>query len=55
MVSPRSSWARRLSALLDQHPEVPLKGMGIPPDWRSDPFWSERLAAVSTARQDDRL
>lgn len=55
VVSPRSSWARRLSALLDQHPEVPLKGMGIPPDWRSDPFWSERLAAVSTARQDDRL
>ncbi|MBE7701571.1 Abi family protein [Oerskovia sp. Sa1BUA8] len=54
VVSPRSSWARRLSSLLDQHPDVPLAGMGIPPDWRSDPFWSERLAARSSISLDSR-
>lgn len=54
VVSPRSSWARRLSALLDQHPEVPLAGMGIPPDWRSDRFWSERFIARSSVSPDNR-
>lgn len=55
VVSPRSSWARRLSALLDQHPDVPLAGMGIPPDWRSDQFWSERFTARSSILPDDLL
>ncbi|WP_435738177.1 Abi family protein [Cellulosimicrobium sp. PMB13] len=53
VVSPRSSWTRRLSALLDEHPDVPLKGMGIPSDWRSDPFWSKRLAAERTIRREE--
>ncbi|MEG3615715.1 Abi family protein [Isoptericola haloaureus] len=38
-ISPRSSWAQRLSDLLDAHPRVPLRGMGIPAEWRDDPFW----------------
>ncbi|MCM3533277.1 Abi family protein [Cellulosimicrobium funkei] len=54
VVSPRSSWARRLGLLLDQHPDVPLAGMGIPQGWRSDPFWSHHLAAVSTTRREGR-
>ncbi|WP_166846067.1 Abi family protein [Isoptericola sp. BMS4] len=44
VVSPRSSWAQRLSDLLDGHPEVPFRGMGIPATWREDPFWAEILA-----------
>jgi hypothetical protein len=38
-ISPRSSWAQRLDALLASHPHVPLAGMGVPPDWRTDAFW----------------
>lgn len=42
-ISPRSSWARRLSDLLEEHPHLPLRGMGIPEDWRDDPFWAAHL------------
>lgn len=42
-VSPRSSWALRLKELFDTHPDVPLRGMGIPDGWESDPFWARRL------------
>jgi len=42
-LSPGSSWAQRLSHLLDAHPHVPLKGMGIPSNWREDDFWSARI------------
>ncbi|WP_267493942.1 Abi family protein [Cellulosimicrobium marinum] len=49
VVSPRSRWVERLSALLDRHPQVPLRGMGIPADWRSDPFWSARLGPAGRA------
>lgn len=44
-ISPSSSWASRLSDLLRDHPSVPLAAMGIPEEWRSDPFWAERLSA----------
>lgn len=40
-VSPRSSWAGRLDALLAENPGLPWRGMGVPADWRSDPFWVE--------------
>ena len=43
VVSPRSSWARRLKELLERHPDVPLRGMGIPDDWQDDLFWAGRL------------
>jgi abortive infection bacteriophage resistance protein len=42
-ISPRSSWARRLSDLLNEHPRVPRRGMGMPDDWEADPFWSRHL------------
>lgn len=41
-ISPRSTWGVRLKQLLEQHPEVPLRGMGIPETWFEDQFWSRR-------------
>lgn len=38
-VSPHTSWNVRLTALLDEFPEIALKAMGMHPDWRRDPFW----------------
>lgn len=45
-VSPRSSWALRLHALLSGRPEMYLRGMGIPRDWESQPFWSRHLVTT---------
>lgn len=39
-VSPSSSWGRRLMELLEENPQVPLRAMGMPPGWHSDPFWA---------------
>ena len=43
-VSPSSSWAGRLDALLRRYPRTPLEPMGIPEDWRDDAFWREAIA-----------
>ncbi|GAB47455.1 hypothetical protein MOPEL_011_00370 [Mobilicoccus pelagius NBRC 104925] len=42
-ISPGSSWATRLSDLLDTHPHVPIRGMGFPERWSEDPFWASRI------------
>jgi abortive infection bacteriophage resistance protein len=42
-ISPRSTWGARLHELLETHPDVPLRGMGVPNNWLDDPFWSRRL------------
>jgi hypothetical protein len=42
-ISPHSSWARRLSDLLADHPHLPLRGIGMPENWRDDPFWAKHL------------
>ena len=39
-VSPRSSWARRLSELLSTRPPMNLAGMGVPDGWSDDGFWT---------------
>lgn len=41
-ISPRSTWGARLHELFETHPDVPLKGMGVPANWYADPFWSRR-------------
>ena len=35
-----AEWKRRLCALADRYPCVPLSTMGFPADWRSRDFWS---------------
>lgn len=32
-------WANRLSQLLDDHPNIPIKYMGFPEDWRDRAVW----------------
>lgn len=43
-ISPRSSWARRLHALLSDRPQMNLVGIGVPEDWTDDEFWARHLA-----------
>lgn len=42
-ISPRSTWAQRLSDLIAEHPHLPLGGIGMPEDWRDDPFWARHI------------
>lgn len=43
-VSPHSSWAQRLHALLSTRPRLNLDGMGVPEPWADDQFWSRHMA-----------
>lgn len=43
-ISPRSSWARRLHALLSERPRMNLVGMGVPEGWADNEFWARHLA-----------
>lgn len=49
VISPRSTWSQRLYALLEEHPQVPLQGMGIPEGWFEDDFWASRLSQTTSA------
>lgn len=40
-ISPGSSWCHRLKAVLDEHPDVPRRPMGLFEGWENDPFWAE--------------
>lgn len=42
-LSPGSTWASRLKALLDEHPNLPLEAMGMPSNWSENPFWVEQM------------
>ena len=41
-ISPGSLWATRLEVLFQEHPAVPVSGMGFPQGWLDDPFWPRR-------------
>ncbi|WP_311243832.1 Abi family protein [Microbacterium sp. WCS2018Hpa-23] len=43
VVSPRSTWARRLHRLLSTRPPMNLAGMGVPAGWAEDEFWARHL------------
>lgn len=49
-ISPNSSWAWRLEQLLHERPEMNLRGMGFPQDWKNNPFWSEQIAKHPTRK-----
>ncbi len=38
-VSSTTKWRERLFNLFDEYSEIPLKEMGLPPDWRNHPLW----------------
>ncbi|APH44090.1 hypothetical protein BMW26_03265 [Microbacterium sp. 1.5R] len=44
VVSPRSTWARRLHQLISTRPPMNLAGMGIPQDWSQDAFWARHMS-----------
>ena len=37
--APHASWQHRLIELFDQFPQIALRSMGLPDNWRNDPFW----------------
>lgn len=37
--APQTKWRERLFALFDSYPNVPLRMMGIPADWRTHDLW----------------
>ena len=42
-IAPDNSWAERLGALTDEHPEIPLEKMGFPNNWRTNPAWGQHI------------
>ena len=37
--APHASWQHRLIELFDEFPQIALRSMGLPENWRNDPFW----------------
>lgn len=50
-ISPHSTWATRLNALLAEHPTVPLDALGMTPGWHQDQFWMSAFKAAEPSRQ----
>jgi abortive infection bacteriophage resistance protein len=46
-IEPSNHWAERLSALLDEHPDIPLQKIGFPANWRARPLWKLTKTAHS--------
>jgi abortive infection bacteriophage resistance protein len=38
-IAPQSGWRERLFNLFDRFPDIPLRAMGIPADWRTHDLW----------------
>lgn len=38
-IAPNSKWARRVVALIDAHPTIPIISMGMPTNWRAHALW----------------
>lgn len=39
VIADGSKWQRRLAEMLDKHPNVFIRAMGFPENWKEDPFW----------------
>lgn len=39
-IAPQSKWGSRLFKLLEDYPDVPIKSMGFPDNWRECPIWN---------------
>lgn len=44
-ISPTSLWSRRVEQLFDEYPEIPVRAMSLPQDWKSHPLWREDATA----------
>lgn len=41
-----SHWARRLQALLAEHPDIPINLMGLPKNWTGQAIWQQNFGEV---------
>lgn len=48
LIAPQSRWDERLGSLLEDYPQVPIQGMGFPPNWRDCPIWKKERRTPST-------
>lgn len=39
IVAPQSKWQDRFESLVARYPDVPLRDMGFPPNWKDCPIW----------------
>ena len=39
IVAPQSKWQNRLESLMEKYPDVPLRDMGFPQNWKDCPIW----------------
>lgn len=40
VIAPRCQWCSRVHALIDAHPHVPRRSMGMPDNWQEDAWWA---------------
>ncbi len=38
-ISPTSRWCERVEQLFDEYPDIPVRDMGLPSDWKLHPLW----------------
>jgi abortive infection bacteriophage resistance protein len=38
-IAPESHWPKRLHALMEKHPTIPIASMGFKENWHTDSFW----------------
>lgn len=43
IVAPQSSWPVRVENLFNQYPQIPIKAMGFPPDWKNHAIWKQKI------------
>lgn len=39
-IAPQSSWQLRFEGLIDEFPQVPIKRIGVPKNWKESPIWA---------------
>jgi len=41
VISPNSSWKKKIFRLLEKYPQIPIEFIGFKPNWKDDKFWAE--------------
>lgn len=39
-ISPSNQWSKRVTRHFDDHPQIPVREMGLPVDWQQHPLWN---------------
>lgn len=54
-INPNSTWQSRLINLLEEHPNVSLKSMGFPVDWKENKLWKKNEISFEGIRCEKEL